>query len=67
MWVIADGEDTTVSPNTHCTYDRIVASRQAAEWFSADPGRAGVTRDFRDVTLSDHYPVWAELRLHGLR
>jgi deoxyribonuclease-1-like protein len=67
LWMIGDSLDTTVSPNTDCTYDRIVAPRAfITEDFT---GRSGVFYFGDEMTLpanvkpgdvSDHYPVWAE-------
>ncbi|XP_039630923.1 deoxyribonuclease-1-like [Polypterus senegalus] len=67
-WLIVDSEDTTVSANTHCAYDRIVASGTVPD--TIIPGSAsafnyqkalGLLYDkARDV--SDHYPVEVEVK-----
>nr|XP_014347824.1 PREDICTED: deoxyribonuclease-1-like isoform X2 [Latimeria chalumnae] len=69
-WLIGDDEDTTVSGNTNCAYDRIVVS--GSELIHAlIPGTAK-TFNFQDIydlsyyqtkDVSDHYPVEVELRL----
>ncbi|XP_075434518.1 DNA-(apurinic or apyrimidinic site) endonuclease 2 isoform X3 [Ascaphus truei] len=70
QWLIGDEIDTTVSTNTHCAYDRLVAS--GAEMQRAVlPGTAkafnyqeayGLTYDMAKA-VSDHYPVELELRV----
>lgn len=58
FWVVPDTADTTVSPNTHCAYDRIVLTaalkQRLLKW--------GVANWFTDKSVSDHWPVWAAFR-----
>ncbi len=57
-WIVPDDADTTVSPGTHCAYDRIVVTRELASRF----GQWGVARWFDDKRISDHWPVWVSLK-----
>ncbi|XP_069502458.1 deoxyribonuclease-1-like [Ambystoma mexicanum] len=71
-WLISDEEDTTVSENTHCAYDRFVVSgvnllnaivpetARAFNYHSA----YGLSYDMAKA-VSDHYPVELELKLDG--
>ncbi|KAM4664715.1 deoxyribonuclease-1-like isoform 2-T2 [Discoglossus pictus] len=72
-WLISDDEDTTVSTNTHCAYDRLVAGGAKLKG-AVIPGTAkafnyqvayGLTYDMTKA-VSDHYPVEVELRLDPL-
>ncbi|XP_069065481.1 deoxyribonuclease-1-like [Pleurodeles waltl] len=69
-WLISDDEDTTVSENTHCAYDRFVASGveildaiipETATAFNYHVAYGLSYEEAKDV--SDHYPVELELRL----
>lgn len=60
-WVIPDGTDTTVSPNTRCAYDRIIFKEPTKEDFT---GTWGVHREIPNE-VSDHYLIWAEFRTGG--
>ncbi|XP_073493887.1 deoxyribonuclease-1-like isoform X2 [Phyllobates terribilis] len=68
-WLIGDSEDTTVSTNTRCPYDRLVIS--GARFHNAvvpDTAKAFNYQVAYDLTyetaksVSDHYPVEMELR-----
>ncbi|XP_053551342.1 deoxyribonuclease-1 [Bombina bombina] len=68
VWLIGDDEDTTVSTNTHCAYDRFVASGEELQR-AVIPGTAkafnyqleyGLSYD-KTKAVSDHYPVELEL------
>jgi len=57
-WVIENNVDTTVS-DRYCAYDRIVTNgdldgRLVGTW--------GVDTSFSDSDVSDHYPVWFDIR-----
>ena len=57
-WVIENNVDTTVS-DSYCAYDRIVTNgdldgRLVGTW--------GVDTSFSDSDVSDHYPVWFDIR-----
>jgi len=55
-WVIKDTDDTTTS-ESECAYDRIIINNDMKE----DYVRYGIYKNItRDV--SDHYPVWVEVR-----
>ncbi len=58
-WVIAQGDDTTLSQRT-CAYDRILLNDVAQGYFAYS---YGILKE--DITLahSDHYPVWAGFSL----
>lgn len=56
QWIVPDDADTNVSARA-CAYDRIVATTAAGVRFT---GAWGV--DTATGTVSDHYPVWAEIR-----
>ncbi|XP_075690307.1 deoxyribonuclease-1-like isoform X2 [Rhinoderma darwinii] len=69
QWLIGDSEDTTVSTNTHCPYDRFVVSGVRFQ----NAVIPGTSKAFNyhvayDLTyeeakaVSDHYPVELELR-----
>ncbi|XP_041461037.1 deoxyribonuclease-1-like [Lytechinus variegatus] len=65
-WVIPDDDDTTVSGNTHCAYDRFVlAGTQLQQTsFGAQPFKFDehFKLDYYDaVAVSDHYPVEIEI------
>ncbi|KAM3911813.1 deoxyribonuclease-1-like [Leptodactylus fuscus] len=69
QWLIGDNADTTVSTNTHCPYDRIVAGG-AGFRKAVVPGSAavfnyhvayGLTYEMAKA-VSDHYPVEMEIR-----
>ncbi|XP_029470398.1 deoxyribonuclease-1-like [Rhinatrema bivittatum] len=70
QWLIGDNVDTTVSTNTHCAYDRIVAS--GAGMLTAVLPHTATAFNFQDAfglsyemtkAISDHYPVELELCL----
>ena len=57
-WVIGDSEDTTVS-QTDCAYDRIMLNQDVyQEYVTNGIFKTGITKD-----VSDHYLVWAELKI----
>ncbi|XP_069842307.1 deoxyribonuclease-1-like isoform X1 [Dendropsophus ebraccatus] len=69
QWFIGDSEDTTVSTNTHCPYDRLVVGG-AKFRNTVIPGTAkafnyhvayGLTYEMAKA-VSDHYPVELEIR-----
>ncbi|XP_075042174.1 deoxyribonuclease-1-like isoform X1 [Mixophyes fleayi] len=68
-WLIPDSEDTTVSTNTHCPYDRMVAGGARLQ-NAVIPGTAKAFNYHVEYDLtyemakavSDHYPVELELR-----
>jgi len=53
FWAMPDSEDTTVSKNTHCAYDRIILNDGAKSRFVEYGVDRNVTSD-----MSDHYLVW---------
>ncbi|XP_020831340.1 deoxyribonuclease-1-like 1 isoform X2 [Phascolarctos cinereus] len=66
LWVIPDGEDTTVRDSTYCTYDRIVVHGEHCQglvkWAAAFkfPQSFQLT-EAEALNISDHYPVEVEL------
>ncbi|XP_063791620.1 deoxyribonuclease-1-like isoform X2 [Pseudophryne corroboree] len=73
QWLISDSEETNVSPNTRCPYDRIVAGGEGLKK-AVIPGTAkafnyqvkyGLTYELAKA-VSDHYPVEVELREDAL-
>ncbi|VVB73315.1 Endonuclease/Exonuclease/phosphatase family protein [uncultured archaeon] len=56
FWAIPDSEDTTVSRNTHCAYDRIILNDGAKQRFK----EYGVDRNVTGG-MSDHYLVWMRI------
>jgi endonuclease/exonuclease/phosphatase family metal-dependent hydrolase len=56
LWVMPDSEDTTVSQNTHCAYDRIILNDGATSRFAEYGVDRNVTSD-----MSDHYLVWMKI------
>jgi endonuclease/exonuclease/phosphatase family metal-dependent hydrolase len=61
-------EDTTLA-KSHNTYDRFIITSQAVEDFTGNFGviRFDETYNFDEysispITISDHYPIWAEFR-----
>ncbi|MBT5392275.1 MAG: hypothetical protein HOL22_08055 [Euryarchaeota archaeon] len=57
-WLIENNVDTTVS-DSYCAYDRIVTNgdldgRLVGTW--------GVDTSFSDSEISDHYPVWFDIK-----
>jgi endonuclease/exonuclease/phosphatase family metal-dependent hydrolase len=57
-WLIENNVDTTVS-DSYCAYDRIVTNgdldgRLVGTW--------GVDTSFSDSDVSDHYPVWFDIK-----
>jgi endonuclease/exonuclease/phosphatase family metal-dependent hydrolase len=66
--IIPNTVDTTVSPGNDNTYDRIIASKTAASFWSGNWGVVRFTEDPKSravsktpmIDISDHYPVWAE-------
>lgn len=58
-WAIPTGTDTTVSPNTFCTYDRVLLNWAASRDFAG----YGVARNGIKPGVSDHYLVWVKLNL----
>lgn len=59
-WIVPDTEDTTVSA-TDCAYDRIVmTSNMNKKLYN---GMWGVDRSFENKEVSDHFPVWFELKV----
>ncbi len=58
-WLWAINEDTTVS-KTDCAYDRIILNADASQEFVA----AGIDRDGITSEHSDHYLVWAKLKIN---
>ncbi|KAM8934447.1 deoxyribonuclease-1-like [Pelodytes ibericus] len=69
QWLIGDTEDTTVSPNTNCAYDRFVAGGAGLQK-GVIPGTAKALNYQVEYDLtyemakavSDHYPIELELR-----
>ncbi|XP_075406864.1 deoxyribonuclease gamma isoform X1 [Tenrec ecaudatus] len=69
IWLIGDGEDTTVRESTHCAYDRIVL--RGPELIDAVvPGSNGIFNfqkaykltEEEALAVSDHFPVEFRLR-----
>ncbi|XP_007506943.1 deoxyribonuclease-1-like 1 isoform X1 [Monodelphis domestica] len=66
LWVIQDGEDTTVRDSTHCTYDRIVIHGERCQGLVKWAAAFNFPRSFQlteteALNISDHYPVEVEL------
>ncbi|MBN3037678.1 MAG: endonuclease/exonuclease/phosphatase family protein [Candidatus Diapherotrites archaeon] len=60
VWVIGPDADTTVRQSTHCAYDRILFTEEAAEDFAAAWGvNVFESNETEALRVSDHYPVWA--------
>lgn len=59
FWIVPDDDDSNVSPESACAYDRIVTTTATKAAFT---GNWGVDRAFTDKKVSDHWPVWAEFR-----
>jgi len=57
-WIVPDDADTTVS-STRCAYDRIVLDEDVSMSYT---GWWGIDREMSGGNVSDHYPVWFELR-----
>ncbi|KAM9325306.1 deoxyribonuclease-1-like [Gastrophryne carolinensis] len=69
QWLISDTEDTTVSTNTHCPYDRIVVGGSNLQHSVVSGSAKAFNYHVQyDLTyemaneVSDHYPVEVELR-----
>jgi len=58
-WVVPHSADTNLA-DSQCPYDRIVL---AAPQGNAIVDDWGVDRAFEDDAISDHWPVWVDLRL----
>src|SRR3989344_3096310 len=56
-WVIADGEDTTVSKNNSYTYDRVIANPDA----SREVISHGIYTNGINKEMSDHYLIWVQI------
>jgi hypothetical protein len=56
FWAVPDSEDTTVSGNTHCAYDRIILNDGAKSRFVEYGVDRNITSD-----MSDHYLVWMRM------
>ncbi len=57
-WVVPHSADTNLAESA-CAYDRIVVAAPAGTDLVED---WGVDRAFEDRAISDHWPVWANLR-----
>tara|TARA_B100002051_G_scaffold259866_1_gene279799 strand:- start:458 stop:1384 length:927 start_codon:yes stop_codon:yes gene_type:complete len=57
-WIVPDNADTTVSA-TRCAYDRIILDEDVAMSYT---GWWGIDREMSGGNVSDHYPIWFELR-----
>jgi len=55
-WAVPDSEDTTVSKNTNCAYDRIILNDGAKSRFVEYGVDRNVTSD-----MSDHYLIWMRI------
>ncbi len=55
LWLIEDTEDTAVSPNRHCAYDRIIQTGSLPIEAFIDKTEPNNEVDYNDIT--DHYPV----------
>ena len=60
-WIVPDDADTNFSTNTACAYDRIVVTEDVLEDYS---GEWGVDASVTDKKVSDHFPVWFELKVN---
>jgi len=64
-WIIDNAQDTTIKTSTNCAYDRIVFTEATAEDYANSSGvfrfdeYYGLSKKTA-LTISDHYPVWAE-------
>ena len=58
-WVVPHSADTNLAPSA-CPYDRIVIAAPQGSDLVED---WGVDRAFDDRAISDHWPVWVDLRL----
>jgi deoxyribonuclease-1-like protein len=56
QWIIQDYDDTTAT-NSNCAYDRIIINQDMQQEYL----RYGI---YKNITteISDHYPVWIEIR-----
>jgi len=66
-WIIPNSADTTVK-TTKCTYDRIIASKEATEYYNQEKGVYNFDKVFNfkqdyAIQVSDHYPVWANFKI----
>jgi endonuclease/exonuclease/phosphatase family metal-dependent hydrolase len=60
IWLIGNDDDTTTTQfNSYCAFDRIIVTQQANESIV----KYGIWRHGVDEKLSNHYPVWVEIRL----
>ncbi len=60
LWVVPDNADTNVSASTALAYDRIIITNGLRPNYRSS---WGVDRAFSGSEISDHWPVWFELRL----
>jgi endonuclease/exonuclease/phosphatase family metal-dependent hydrolase len=58
-WVVPHSADTNLAPAS-CPYDRIVVASPQGQGYVRG---WGVDRAFTDRAVSDHWPVWVELRV----
>ena len=56
-WVIEDSEDTTVAASSN-TYDRIILNKDMYQEYASHGIYTDITSE-----ISDHYPVWVEIRV----
>ncbi len=54
-WLIPEDTKTNFSPNSDCTYDRIVITKDMIGHIT---GEFGVDKSFYSKSVSDHYPIW---------
>jgi hypothetical protein len=59
LWAIPNEADTNLA-GSNCTYDRMVLTGEIKNNFD---GVWGVDDTFSESTISDHWPVWIELKI----
>ena len=57
-WIVGNDADTTVAQSS-CAYDRILTNGDLSGRLT---GAWGIDRVFDDNNVSDHYPVWFDIR-----
>lgn len=58
-WLIPEDIETNISPNSKCTYDRMVVTKDMIGHLT---GKFGVDRSFTTKEVSDHYPIWYQFK-----
>ncbi|MEP1740180.1 MAG: endonuclease/exonuclease/phosphatase family protein [Kangiellaceae bacterium] len=61
-WIVPHEADTNFSANSSCAYDRIVVTEDVLEDFT---NMWGVDTSVSNKKVSDHFPVWFELKVNS--